>query len=181
MANEAAVTIVLRMRDEASSQMGQFSQRLQKSQYETLRMNVALSAMGSALVAVGNLVGKVDDPLAKMVSTFLNTGGAILTTTAAIVHMIPYIQQLIAYFRTLAVTQGIVKALSGPVGWAALGVAAGAAGGIALATRGGGNQTSTTIVNNNAGSVITERELGEISRREIIKTQDRNSGSGIKQ
>lgn len=181
MANEAGVTVVLRMRDEASSQMESFGQTTQAAQIEALQMNVALTAMGSAFTAVGSLVGQLDNPVAKMASNFLMTGGAIMTTTSAVIMMLPYIRQLIAHLRNLAVAQAIVRALSGPAGWIGLGLAAGAGIGIAVATRGGGGGVSTTVVNNNIqGSVITERELGEISRREIVKGQDRNDTSGIR-
>lgn len=181
MANEAGVTVVLRMRDEASAQMESFGQTTQQTQIEALQMNAALTAMGSAFTAVGALIGQIDSPMAKVASNFLLTGGAILTTTSAVIQMLPYIRQLIAHLRTLAIAQAIVQALSGPAGWIGLGIAAGAAGGIALATRGGGGGVSTTVVNNNIqGSVITERQLGEITRREIIKDQERNNTSGIR-
>ena len=184
MANtEAGVTVVLRMRDEASSKMETFGQTTQQTQIKAIQMNAALTAMGSAFTAVGALLGQLDNPMAKVASKFLITGGAILTTTSAVIQMLPYIRQLITHIRTLAIAQGILQALSGPAGWIGLGIAAGAGVGIAVATRGGGGGggVSTTVVNNNIqGSVITERELGEISRREIIKGQERNNTSGVR-
>lgn len=181
MANEAAVTLVLRMRDEASAEMDQFSDTTQQAQMQSLQMNVALTAMGSALTAVGSLLGQIDNQAAKTASIFLITAGAILTTTSAIIQSFPYILQLIAYLRTLAVTQAVVSALSGPVGWVGLGVAAGVGGAIAIGSMRGQGGAQTVVINNNIqGSIITEREVGEISRREIIKGQERNATSGIK-
>lgn len=182
MANEAGVTMVLRMRDEASGQMEHFGDTTQQTQIEALQMNVALTAMGSAFTAVGSLIGQLDNPVAEMASNFLMVGGAIMTTTSAVIMMLPYLRQLVAQLRNVAIAQAIVRALSGPVGWIGLGIAAGAAGGIAIATRGGGGGASqVTVVNNNIqGTVITERELGEITRREIIKGQERNATSGIR-
>ena len=182
MANEAGVTVVLRMRDEASAQMESFGNTTQATQIEALQMNAALTAMGSAFTAVGALLGQIDSPMAKMASNFLMTGGAILTTTSAVIQMLPYIRQLITHIRTLAVAQGILQALSGPAGWIGLGIAAGAGVGIAVATRGGGGGGVQQSVNNYniAGSVVTERELGEISRREIVKDADRNNTSGVR-
>jgi len=184
MANEAGVTVVLRMRDEASAQMESFGETTQQAQIESLQMNAALVAMGSAFTAVGSLLNQLDNEAAKTAATFLITAGAILTTASAIIQSMPYIIQLINALKALAVTQSIIAALSGPVGWASLGIAigAGAGAGIVLATRaGGGAAVSTTVVNNNIqGSVITERELGEITRNEIIKSQERNNTSGIR-
>lgn len=181
MANEAGVTVVLRMRDEASAQMEHFGETTQQAQIESLQMGVALTAMGGAFTAVGSLIGQLDSPVAKMASNFLMVGGAIMTTTSAVIMMLPYLRQLVAQLRNVAIAQAIVRALSGPAGWIGLGIAAGAAGGIAIATRGGGGGASQVTVNNNIqGTVITERELGDITRREIIKGQERNATSGIK-
>lgn len=181
MANEAGVTVVLRMRDEASAQMEHFGDTTQQAQIASLQMNMALTAMGSAFTAVGSLVGQLDNPVADMAANFLMTAGAIMTTTSAVIMMLPYLRQLTAQLRNVAIAQAVVRALSGPVGWIGLGLAAGAGVGIALATRGGGGASQVTVVNNNIqGSVITERELGDITRREIIKAQERNATSGIK-
>ena len=145
MAQEAATTIVLRMRDEASDQMSTFSNTTQQAEIQSLQLNAALTAMGGALTAVGALLGQLDSPLAKTASTFLTTGGAILMTVAAIGTMLPYIRTLVTSLRTLAIAQALVAALSGPVGWArlgiGLGVAAVATAGIVAATGGFGGTT----------------------------------------
>jgi len=182
MANEAAVTVVLRMQDEASTQMENFGKTTQQATIESLQMNVALTAMGSAFTAVGSLVSQLDNPVAEMAGNFLMTAGAIMTTVSAVIMMLPYLRQLVAHLRNVAISQAIVRALSGPAGWIGLGIAAGAGVGIAVATMGGGGGPSqVTVVNNNIqGTVITERELGEITRREILKGQERNATSGIK-
>lgn len=149
MATEAATTIVLRMRDEASDQMATFGQTTQQAEIQSLQLNAALTAMGGALTAVGSLLGQLDSPLAKTASTFMTTGGAILMTVAAISTMLPYIRQMIASLRTLAITQTIVAALTGPAGWArigiGLGIAAAATAGIVAATGGLQGVGGTTV------------------------------------
>jgi len=151
MANEAAVTLVLRMQDEASVQMQNFGQTTQQAEIQSLQLNAALTATGGALTAIGSLLGQLDNPLAKTASTFLMTGGAILMTVSAIGTMLPYIKSLIATLRTLAIAQTLVAALSGPVGWAkigiGLGVAAAATAGIVAATGGFGGGGTTVNVN----------------------------------
>lgn len=170
MANEAATTIVLRMRDEASANMAQFGETTQQATMESLQLNTALTAMGSALTAVGSLLGQMESPLAKTASTFLLTGGAILSTVAAIGTMLPYLKNLINTMRSLAIAQTIVAALSGPVGWArigiGLGVAAAATAGIVAAT--GGFSGGTTVnVNTPAfmGSDADARKFSEKVQR----------------
>lgn len=150
MAQEAATTIVLRMRDEASAPMETFGQTTQEAQIQSLQLNAALTATGGALTAVGSLLGQLDSPLAKTASTFLTTGGAILMTVAAIGTMLPYIRTLITSLRTLAITQTIVAALMGPIGWAKIGIGLGIAGaataGIIAMTGGfGGGRTEVNV------------------------------------
>lgn len=151
---DAATTLVLRMQDEASAEMNQFGQTTQQATIQSIQMNAALTAMGSALTGVGSLLGQVDTPAAKLASTFLTTGGAMLSTTSAIIQMIPYIKQMITWLRSLAVTQAIVKALSGPAGWATLGIGLAVAGaataGIVAATGGFGGGGTTVNVNSQA-------------------------------
>lgn len=173
MANEAATTIVLRMRDEASDDMQRFGQATQQAQIKSLQLNSALTAMGSAFTAVGSLIGQIDSPLAKTASTFLLTGGAILSTVAAIGTMMPFLRGLITSLRSLAIAQVVVQALSGPAGWATvavgMGVAAAATTGIIAATGGfgGGRQQPSVIVQTEAfmGSASDARKFAEKTQR----------------
>lgn len=171
MANEAAVTVILRMHDEASVEMQNFGQATQQAQIEAIQFNAAMTAMGSAMTAVGALLGKVDDPMAKMASNFLMTAGAVLTTTSAIIQMLPYIRQMVRALRNWAVAQAILQALSGPGGWATLGIglgiAAGAAAGVYALSGGFGGGGGTTV------NVTTDAFMGSSSdaRRFAEKTQ----------
>jgi len=171
MAHEAATTIVLRMQDEASVQMQNFGQTTQQAEIQSLQLNAALTAMGGALTAIGSLLGQLENPLAKTASTFLMTGGAILMTVSAIGTMLPYIKNLIATLRTLAIAQAIVAALTGPVGWArigiGLGVAAAATAGIVAATGGLGGGGTTVNISAQAfmGSESDARKFSEKVQR----------------
>jgi len=150
MADEVSTVMVLRMRDEASAQMKQFAGTTQEAALASLDFKMTLTAVGGALTAVGALVNQIDNPTAKLAATFLMTGGAIMTTASAILQMIGPVKQLITWLRTLAVTQAIVKALSGPVGWAQIGIGLAVAGaataGIMAMTGGfGGGSTNVNI------------------------------------
>lgn len=171
MAQEAATTLVLRMRDEASAGMETFGKTTQQAEIQSLQLNAALTAMGGALTAIGSLLGQLDNPLAKTASTFLVTGGAILMTAAAIGTMLPFLRTMIATLRTLAIVQTIVAALTGPVGWArigiGLGVAAAATAGIVAATGGFGGGGTTVNINTAAfmGSDADARKFSEKVQR----------------
>lgn len=190
MANEAAVAVVVRMRDEASPKMQQFgqnmnkaSQSMQQTQVAALEMKVAVLAAAQVFSQLSSLLGQIDNPAAKAASRFLNIANYIILTGVAIQTFLPMIKSLIIQLRSLAVAKALVSAFSGPVGWIGLGVGAAAVGGVtalALSNRGreGGGQ-HITVTNNIGGSVIAEREIGEITRREIVKVRQRNGSSGI--
>jgi len=149
------------MRDEASAQMTNFAQTTEQATLASLDFSMTLTAVGGALTAVGALVNQIDNPTAKLAATFFMTGGAIMTTTSAIIQMIPYIRSLITWLRGLAVTQALVKALSGPVGWAQLGVGlaiAGAATAGIYAMTGGFGGPRTTTVNIQGGPLVMEND-----------------------
>lgn len=174
MANEAATTIVLRMRDEASASMQNFGQETTEARLASLEFNSALTAMGGALTAVGSLVGQLGGENAKMAATFITTAGAILTTTSAIIQSIPYIRQMITWIRNLAIAQAVLRALSGPAGWVTLGVGLAVAGaataGIMAATggfSGGGGGGTTVNVNSQAfaGNEAEARKFGSKVQR----------------
>ena len=148
MGDEASITIVTRARDEASADIERITSSIDRQAMSALQLQMALTATGGALAAIGGLMGRMESPAAKMASTFLMTAGAIASTTAAIMAALPMIRTLITSLRALAITQAIVAALSGPVGWATigigLGVAAAASAGIYATTGGfsGGGRSS---------------------------------------
>ena len=131
---------------------------------------------------MAGLLRQIDNPAAKMASNFLGISAAVLMTTSAIARWIPLIRQATASLQAMAVVRGILAALSGPAGWATLGIGAaigvGATAGIMRATRGQEGGTTQNIYVQ--GSIISERELADVARRNIVNTQQRNAGkSGI--
>lgn len=155
MANEAVITIVGRMRDEISDKMHSLATNTKTAHINMLELKVGLTAVGSALTATGALINRLDNPLAKTASTWLLTAGAIFSTSSAILTMIPVIRTLITWLRSLAIIQTIVKALSGPIGWAQVGIGLGVAAAGTAAIYGmtrnlGGSAQGGTTVNINA-------------------------------
>lgn len=172
------------MRDEISDKMNSLSNNTKTAEVNMMQFKMGLTVVGGALTSVGALINRVDSPLAKSVSTWLMTAGAIFSTTAAIVHMIPMISTLISSLKSLAIMQTIVKALSGPTGWLTLagGVAIGATAAYGISTMTSSSKPSGVTINNYvAGSVVTERQISDMTRRQIVITQGQNAGkSGIK-
>ena len=146
MADEASITIVARMRDEASAKMKVMGQNVQATAFNMQAFQQTLTATGGALTAVGSLINMVGGEAGKTAAIFVTTAGAILSTTGAMIAAMPMIRSMITSLRGLAVVQAIVAALSGPVGWGklaiGLGLAAGATAGI-LALSNRASQSST--------------------------------------
>lgn len=188
MANEAGLVVAVTMRDNASAQMQQFGRTTDQTRLRALELKTAVMGMATMFSYASSLLTQIDNPMAKSAASFLRTAGYALHTATAISFMLPQIRSLITGLRTLNVTLAVTRALSGPWGWVGLGVAAAAGGGLIgmnIAQNRGEQRTREfnrpLVINNNVqGTVITERELGEITRKAIVKNQDRNSTSGIR-
>lgn len=178
---EAAVTIVARMRDEASGQMQQFGKTLETSALKAQDLRMTLMATGSALVAIGSLMNKIESPAAKMASNFFLVGGAILSSASAIMQAIPRIISLINTLRSLAVVQSIVAALSGPLGWAKLaGAVAVGVGAYAATTAAMGGYSSSTkqvIEVRTDSPYLDDIALDKVARK-ITESQRRDAAKG---
>lgn len=222
--NEAIISIIARMRDEASPEMKNLGKTTQQSAYQVREFKMQLMAVGSALTATGGLLNRIDNPTTKAVSNFLMMAGAVMSSVSAIAYALPQIQKLINSMRAMAATNIMLKALSGPAGWATLavglGVGAGATAGMMISNDNSKLITNkySTVNNKNiytipegwntlgigasniskmiqpakintpsiiqntyiAGSVVTEKQVSEIARRNIINKQQSNGGkSGI--
>ena len=168
MGDEAAITTVIRMRDEASAELQNFGQNVQQQEMQALQFNVALIAVGSALSAMGSLLNQIDNPMAKMGAQFMMTAGAVFTTTSAIIQMMPAIRGLIQWLRNLAIAQALVQALSGPKGWITLGaglaIAGAATAGIYAATGGFNKGGGGTTVNINGPVMGNPQQAKELAR-----------------
>lgn len=168
--NEAAVTIVTRMRDEASQKMKGMGQTMQNTQQQAFQFNLMLTTLGSAMSALGGLLGQIDSPLAKQAQKWFAIGAAVFLSISAISQVINIMKPLIATLRQLAVVQAIVQALSGPGGWLTLGVGLALAGGATAAivgmtggfSRGGGGTTNVNI--NTAAVMGNEQQARELAR-----------------
>lgn len=185
MVDEASVVIVAKMRDETSGKMANLSATTQKTQANMQSLALTAVAVGGALTALGGLLGQMDDPLAKTASKFLMIGSSLIQTAIAIALIIPLLEGLAVATWLVNAAQTVWLALQGPRGWAILagaGVAiAATVGGMAVANRAPSDPVSNiTQINNIRGSVISEKELGDISQKQLIKIQNRNSTSGVK-
>jgi hypothetical protein len=176
MANEAAVTMVMRMRDEASPKLKNVGQTMEQTQVKSLQFGLALTTLGSAMGALGGLMGQIDHPMAKMLQNFLMLGSAAILSISAIGQLIPVLKGLTGVTRALAVAKAFLLGLSGPAGWAMLGaglaLGAGAAVAVTAATGGfsGGagtpaGQGNVTHVNINGPVMGNEQEARQFARK----------------
>jgi len=133
--NEAGVAVVVSMRDEASAKMQNFGKTMGQTRVEAINFRVAILAVGGVLSQTASLLGQLDDPMAKAASGFLRMSGYAIMTVSSIMLVIPKIKDLITWLQSLAAMQAVVAALSGPVGWASLGIAAAVGAGAYFGTK----------------------------------------------
>ena len=131
------LTVVYKVRDEASKNLDQVKKKADQTgqsfqaNAQSLR-SVARSAtiMGVTLLALSQYLEKSNNQTAKGIGNMLGFAGAILTSIGTVSHFISAVIQLSRALRGLAVSQAILRAFTGPVGWGILAgsvVAAGAA------------------------------------------------------
>ncbi len=184
MLTEAIIAIVARMRDEASPKMKQLGETAKTTKINMQDLKLGLVAVGSAFTAVGSRVNRLDNPTAKLASDFLLTAGAIASTAGAILTMIPVIGNLIKWLRSLAIMQTLVKALSGPAGWAQLAIGLGVAGAAYAGTTalmnssGGGAPARGQTVNINTPAFMgNDSDARKFSRKmQTISREDTRLG-----
>jgi hypothetical protein len=150
--SEAVINITTRMRDDASVKSKGFTETLREQRKEAYGLRMSLMSVGSTLTSVGALMTQLNSPAAQLAGKFLLTAGALASTASAIIGVIPLVKTLITWLKSLAITQSIVQALSGPAGWVTLGaglaIAAGATAGVhALTSRNAGEGGGAPAVN----------------------------------
>lgn len=172
MANEAAVTMVMRMRDEASPKLKNVGKTMEQTQVQSLQFGLALTTLGSAMSALGGLLGQIDNPMAKMGQQFLMIGSAAILSISAIAQLIPLLGGLTKALRSAAIAQAFLAAVSGvgiPALLAGLAIGAGAAVAITAATGGfsggGGGAGNVTHVNINGPVMGNEQEARQFARK----------------
>ena len=145
--SEAIVTIVMRMRDEASAQIKAVTQKIIEHRQQLRELATGAAYVGVTFVAMGAALKQINSPLAQTAGGILTIVGGILSFVGTSVYFIMAVGKIINVLRSLAVVQAIVKALTGPVGWAqlgiGLGVAAVATAGIYAMTRSQGGSDTT--------------------------------------
>ncbi len=180
MAQEAATTIVLRMRDEATPKMERFGQTLNTTSMQGLQLTQTMTAMGSALVAIGSLMNQIDNPTAKMAANFFLISGAILSTISAIATALPSIIALIQTLRGLVIVQSILAALSGvglPVILGALAVGGVVAATVAGLTSGATQSPRQVIEIRTDSPFLDDAALDRVARR-ITESQRKDISRG---
>ncbi len=184
MLTEAIIAIVAKMRDEASPKMKNLGETTKTTNTNLKDLKLGLVAVGSAFTSVGSLINRIDNPTAKLAADFLLTAGAIASTAGAIITMIPVIKSLITWLRSLALVQTLVKALSGPAGWAQLAIGLGVAGAAFAGTTalmnsaGGGGAGGAQVVNINTPAFMgNDSDARKFSRKmQTISREDTRLG-----
>jgi len=183
MANEATLGILIQANDQATPKLTGLGNTLSENKMAIRELAMGVSFLGVSFASMGIMLKGTNSELGKGIGNTLLMTGAIMTAIGSTVQFISAIAKVVDALRKLAVMEAIVKAFQGPAGWAMLGigaaVATGAVAGISAMGR-GEKRAAVNITNNIQGSVVTDKQIADTIRRELVKTQQRNNTSGIR-
>jgi hypothetical protein len=183
MAAEATLGILLTMQDSATPQLKTLSNTLEENRTSMRQLAMGVGYLGMSFMSMGVALKSTNSQIGQGIGQTMMFAGAIMMSISTTVQFVRAISQVITALKTMALWQGITKALSGPGGWITLGIGAGiAAGAVAgISKMATGERQSVTNINiHNAGSVVTTKQISDDVRRELVKTQQRNNTSGIR-
>ncbi len=182
--NEAALSILLTMKDEASSKFVNVNKNIHINRVALQQLATSVTYLGATFLGLGIAMDKMNNPFAQSVGHMFMMVGAIASSVGAAAQFIASIGKMVKALQSLHLMQILTQAFSGPVGWASLGVgvavAGGAMAGYAAYSKSQARVTNNNVTINNAGNVIAERNLANQVRQSIIGTQERNVTSGIR-
>ncbi len=168
--SEAIVTIVMKMRDEASKQLSAFGNNVVKNRQALRELATGATTVGVSFIALGAALKGINNPMAQTASNLLLIVGGVLSFIGTAGSFISAIGKIINSLKSLAIVQTIVKALSGPVGWAQIGIGLAVAGaataGIYAMTRssGGGGSGGGNVTINTAAVMGNQQQARQLSR-----------------
>ena len=167
--SEAIVTIVMKMRDEATKELQKFSQNVVKNRQALRELATGATTVGVSFIALGSVLKEINNPLAQTVGGVLSLVGGVLAFIGTAGMFISAIGKIVNAMKSLAIIQTIVKALSGPVGWAQIGIGLAVAGaataGIYAMTRGsgGGGSGSGGVTINTAAVMGNQQQARQLA------------------
>ncbi len=183
MAMEATLGILLTATDNATPKLQGMTNSLTQNKMAIRELAMGVSYLGMSFASMGIMLKAANDPLGKTITNTLLMTGSIMTAIGTSVQFVSAIVKVVDALKKLAVMEAIVQAFKGPAGWAVLGVSAAvAAGSVAGITAMAKSEKKADITINNhiQGSVLTDKQIADTIRKEIVKTQQRNQTSGIK-
>jgi hypothetical protein len=178
--NTATLMILLSMQDQATPKLQSFGTVLQKNQVAIRQLGAGVATLGTALLGMSVALKNVNNPMAQSIGNTIQIIGGMMAAVGAAASFIASIGKIKKAIDALIASQILQKALSGPAGWATLAAGLAVAGGVSYAASQKSSGSTTNITNNIQGSVVTEKQLAENVRKQIIAQQSRNVTSGIK-
>jgi hypothetical protein len=176
---DSALNLVIDVKDNASPKLNNLTNTLMDNKMQMRQLAMGASYLGMSFVAMGVALDKMDSPLTKTAGNLLTTVGGIMAFIGTASHFIYAITSITKALQGMAIMQGITSALSGPAGWAKLGVGLAVAGGAAYgisrlaSSASSGNVTIQNHVN------LDGKQIYQSTKRNIILNQQQNRTSGI--
>lgn len=149
--------------------------------------------LGGSFLAMGVSMQMSNNQAMKSAGSMLTLVGGVMATVGASVQFIGAISRMIDALKKLQIAEIIAKAFSGPAGWAMLAAGGAIAGGAVygLSRYQGAEtkvakaeaksaQTSITVHQHIAGSVVTERQLTDNVQKGLLLKGQRSYTTGVR-
>jgi hypothetical protein len=194
---DATLGILLTMRENVSSQtsrvkseIGGLTESMASNRIAVRQLASCVTYLGATFMSMGVAMQNSNNQFLQSNSSTMIFIGGLLTAVGSAAQFISAISRIIDSLRKLAAAQILVKALSGPAGWATLAAGVAVAGvtiaGVSKMTSGTPATSKTdkpvstiNITQNIAGSVTTERDLTNNLHRGLLLKEQRSNKTGI--
>ncbi len=184
-----------RRRHDAVARQSEIGQKrtiasMRQSQAALRQLAQGVAFLGTTFIGLGSSMSQSNNQMTKSIGNTLLIAGSFMSAIGAAAQFISVIGRMVTVLKALNVQKMISLALTPGVGWAVL--AGGAALGVGMYAGMSKMQSANkevasssrvqgvTNVYNIRGSVVTEREISDMVRRNTVQTQQRNNTSGIK-
>lgn len=182
MASVGELSVVIKADDQFTPTLKKVNTSLRTNMTAVRQLGYGVTYLGTTFLAMGYALKQSNNSMVQSVGNTMLMVGAIATAVGSSFQFIAAIGKMVTALRTLATWQAITKALSGPVGWAALiGGAAVAAVTVSAVNQKVADKTSSTskqpiIINN----YIDGKKTAGVVRSNIVNSQQQNGTSGIR-
>lgn len=186
MSGATDIAVNLGMQENVTKQMPAVSQDMMALQTAIAGITAATVYLGSTMLSMSIALERSSNEAARAAGNYMAVAGGMMTAVGSAAHFIQAAVYVANALKRVNLQMVLMKALSGPWGWATLAGAAAFAGlsfyavTSARGGSGGGTHEVEKPVEIRSTIVVDRQVLGETARTELLKIKQRNANdSGV--